>query len=115
MNRLAIDLGTIRPPSTIPTVDPGAESAFVAGFIRNGIQLLLIASFVIALIWMIINGLRFITASGDEKTIASAWTQIYWSLIGLVVVLSSFAIIKLVETFFGVTVLSGPFTLPSGL
>ena len=105
-------LGTITPPDTIPTVDPGAESSFVAGFIRNGISLLLIVAFVIALVFLIINGLRFITASGDEKTVASAWSQIYWGLIGMVVVFSAFAIMKLVETFFDVDIISGTFLLP---
>lgn len=105
-------IGTISPPAgTVPTV--GADpSAFVAGLIRNGISLLVIASFVIAVIWTIINGLRFILASGDEKTISSAWSQIYWTLIGMVIILSSFAIIKMVETFFDVHIFDVPFQLP---
>ncbi|MBI2598716.1 hypothetical protein HYW40_00640 [Candidatus Curtissbacteria bacterium] len=106
-------LGKITPPEGL-VKDVGADpSAFVAGLVRNGISLLLIVSFVIALIWTIINGLRFILANGDEKTIASAWSQIYWTLIGMTVVLGAFAIIKLVETFFDVRVLSIPFQLPT--
>ena len=98
------DIGTItRPPGVVPG-DPGTV---ITGLIRNGITILLITSFVIFLIWTIIAGLRFIFAGGDSKSVGQAWSSIYWSLTGMVVVLASFAIIKLVETFFGISILSG--------
>ena len=115
MNHLLAQIGNIQPPETIPTVEPGKESDFVAGFISAGLQLLLIVSFVTALIFIIIAGLRFITSGSDEKAVSSAWSQIYWGLIGMVVVLAAFAIMKLVETFFGVTIISGTFQLPNRL
>jgi len=102
--------GTITPPDSAVTGDP---ETIIAGIIKNGISLLLIAAFVIALIWTILAGLSFVFSGGDEKGVASAWARIYWGLIGMVVVMGSFAIIKLVETFFGVTVLSGGFSLTS--
>lgn len=105
-------LGTISPPPTIPTVDPGQESFFVAGIISAGLQLLLIVAFVTALLWTIFAGYRFITSGSDEKAVGASWAQIYWGLIGLVVVLGAFAIMRLVETFFGVDIISGTFLLP---
>ena len=51
-------------------------------------------------------------ASGDEKAVSSAWAQIYWGLIGLVVVVGAFAIINLAETFFNIQIISGGFSLP---
>ncbi len=104
--KLLAQLGNITPPNTIPTVPVGKESSFVADLIRNGISLLLVSSFVIALIFTIIAGLRFITSGSDEKAVSSAWSQIYWGLIGMVIIFSSFAIIKLVETFFHVDIIS---------
>ena len=89
-------IGTITPPETIPTVEPGGESGFVAGFVRNGISLFLIVAFVVALIFIILAGLRFVTSGSDEKAVSSAWSQIYWGLIGMVVVLAAFSIIKFV-------------------
>ena len=106
-------LGKIEPP---PGTVPGAAdpSAFVASLIRNGLTLLIIVAFIVDLIWIIFAGYRFIFAGGESKNISSAWTSIYWGLLGMVIILGSFAIIKLVETFFGVTVLSGPFNIPGG-
>ena len=111
---LAVDLGTISPPpGTVPDI-AGDPSAFVATLIRNGITLLLIVAFIVDLIWTIFAGYRFIFAGGESKNISSAWSQIYWGLLGMAIIIGSFAIIKLVETFFGVTVLSGPFKIAGG-
>lgn len=106
------NIGTIVPPPTIPTtgLDP---TGFVAGLIKATLQFLITAAFIVALFWTIFAGYRFITAGGDEKTISSAWSQIYWGLIGMVVVMGSFAIIRLVETFFHVNIVSGGFQLPT--
>ena len=112
MNRLLAQLGTINPPGGIPTVG-GNPSNFVAGLIRGTISFLLIACFIAAFLWVIFAGFRFITAGSDEKSVSQAWSQIYWGFIGLIVVVGAFAIIKLVETFFGVTIISGGFQLPT--
>lgn len=104
-------VGTIDPPNTIPTAGANPE-AFIASLIRNGIQLLLIVGFIIFFLWTMFAGFRFITSGGDPKNTSAAWGQIYWGLIGIMVVLGSFAIIKLVETFFKVTIISGGFNLP---
>ena len=71
----AQNLGTIKPPDTIPTGgnDP---SGFVSGLVSGAITLLLIAGFVIGLIWMIFAGYSFIFAGDDPKNISSAWSRI---------------------------------------
>lgn len=108
----SVDLGTINPGTSIPTVS-GDPSSFVASAIRSSISLLIIVAFIVDLIWTIFGGIRFVTAGGDPKTVGAAWSQIYWGLIGMVVVMGSFAIIKLVETFFQVSIISGGFRLPT--
>lgn len=111
--KLLAQIGTISPPPTIPQVD-GDPSSFIAGFVQASISLLLIVSFIIALFWTIFAGFRFVTSGGDPKTTGAAWSSIYWGIIGMIVVFSSFAIMKMVEAFFGVTIISGPFLLQSG-
>ena len=105
-------IGTITPPAgTVPAAS-GDPSDLVGNIIRNGILLLIIISFIIAVIMILLAGLKFVTASGDEKAVSSAWAQIYWGLIGLVVVVGAFAIINLAETFFNIQIISGGFSLP---
>lgn len=105
------DLGTITPPIGVPTTD-GDPSNFIGNAVKAVINLLIIVAFLIALFWTIFAGIRFITSAGDPKATGAAWSSIYWGLIGMVVVLGSFAIINLVEIFFGVKILSNGFSLP---
>lgn len=110
MSFLVVDLGKITPPAgTVPQA--GDPDIFVANLISSGISLLITIAFVIGLIWMIFAGYSFIFAGDDPKKISSAWSRIYWGLIGLVVVVSSFALVKLVEVVFNVHFLTGPFSL----
>ena len=81
--------------------------------VRAIIRFILLIAFVLAFIFLLIGGLRWITAGGDEKSVASARGMITAALIGLVIVLLAFAIIKLVETFFGVTIVSGNLSIPT--
>ena len=114
MKNLIAQVGTINPPDTVPFLAPGANpSNFVAGIIRNGVLLLIIVAFIVFLIWTIFAGFRFIFAGGDEKSISGAWSQIYWGLLGMLIVMGVFAIIVLVETFFNVKIISGGFKLPT--
>jgi hypothetical protein len=61
------------------------------------------------LIW---GGLRWVMSEGDEKAVTAARNQITNALIGLAIVFAAFAIMKLIETVFGIKLLSG-FTVPT--
>ena len=101
----AVDSGTIV-PDTLPNVG-------IIQVIQAVIKFILIVAFIAAFIMLLIGGIRWILAGGDEKAVSSARSTITAALIGLVIVLLSFAIIKLVEAFFGVTIISGTITIPS--
>src|SRR3990167_2035394 len=85
----------------------------IVAIIRAVIQFILIVAFVLAFIMLLIGGIRWITAGGDEKGVAGARNMITAALIGLVIVLVAYAIILLVETFFGVKIISGGITIPT--
>jgi hypothetical protein len=100
-------VGTIiAPPSTPNPRDP---VDFTAGLIRNGISLLITVAFIVDFFWTILAGIRLITSSGDPKAVSATWSQIYMGLIGMLVVVGSYAIIVLIETFFGIPIISGGF------
>ena len=81
--------------------------------VRGAIQFILVVAFVLAFIFLIIGGIRWIVAGGDEKGVAGARGMITAALIGLVIVLVAYAIIRLVETFFEVTIISEGVTIPT--
>lgn len=77
------------------------------------IKFILLIAFVIAFIMLLIGGIRWILAGGDEKAVAGARNTITAALIGLVIVLVAYAIIRLVETFFGFKIISEGVTIPT--
>ena len=81
--------------------------------IRGAIQFILVVAFVLAFIFLIIGGIRWITAGGDEKAVSGARGMITAALIGLVIVLVSYAIIRLVEIFFGFNIITGGVNIPT--
>lgn len=71
------------------------------------IRFILLLAFVIAFVMLLVGGIRWILAGGDEKSVEKARNTITAALIGLVVVLVAYALIRLVEAFFNVTIISG--------
>lgn len=96
----------------VPTQLTGAKLEPL-NLIQKAIQIILLVAFVLSFIFLLIGGIKWITSGGDEKGVASARNTITAALIGLVVVLMAFALIKLVETFFGISILTGGVTIPT--
>src|SRR3990167_7599152 len=94
-------------PNTIKPIND------IVGIIRAVIQFILVVAFVLAFIMLLIGGIRWITAGGDEKGVAGARNMITAALIGLVIVLVAYAIILLVETFFNVNIISEGVSIPT--
>ncbi len=85
----------------------------IVAVVRGVIRFILVVAFVAAFIMLLIGGIRWITAGGDEKGVASARNMITAALIGLVVVLVAYAIIRLVEIFFGFNIITGGVSIPT--
>lgn len=81
-------------------------SDYLSLLVKNLLTLFLIITGVVALFMLIIGGLRWILSAGDKAQLEGARSQITQALIGLVIVFCSFAIIKLVGSFFGIELLT---------
>src|SRR3990167_3454489 len=98
-------------PDLVPANIVGIDN--VVTVVQAAIRLLLIVAFVAAFVLLIIGGIRWILAGGDEKAVAGARGTITAALIGLVIVLVAYAIIRLVEIFFNVSIITGGVTIPN--
>ena len=76
------------------------------------IQILLIASFIVAFIFLLLGGLRWITAGGDKAAAESARATLTAAIIGLIIVLSTWAIIRVIEQVFDVQIISAVLEIP---
>ena len=72
------------------------------GTLASDIVLILTGvAFAISIIFIIIAGIKIVTASGDEKKLASAQSTLTYAIIGLVLTILAFVIVRLVQYFIG--------------
>ncbi len=73
----------------------------LTGVITNIINYLLGLVFVLALLALVVGGIRMVGSFGNEQAVASAKKIIMWALIGLAVTLLAWSIIGIVIGFLG--------------
>lgn len=83
----------------------------VGGIISGAISLILLVVALVFFFILILGGLRWVMSEGDQKAVEAARGQITNALIGLAIVFAAFAIMKLIETIFGISLLGG-LTIP---
>lgn len=67
------------------------------------VNMLLWAVGIVAVVMIIVGGLKYMTAGGDSNKITSAKNTILYAVIGLVVAIFSYAIVAFVNSTFGDT------------
>ena len=85
----AIDnpFGTVNNPLGGGSLGP---SGGLIVLLNNTLRLIFTAAGIYAFIRIVLAGLAFIGAGGDPKKIEQAWNSIWQSLVGLVIIISSF-------------------------
>lgn len=78
----------------------------IPGLISYAISLLFIIAAVIFFFMLLIGGLKWILSGGDKGQTEAARNQITAALIGLIIVFGAYAIVRLIDTVFGIDVLS---------
>ncbi len=89
---------------TSPLAGTGYASVF-GGFgllVTNILRLVFVGGGIFALFNFIIAGFQYMNAGGDSKAMTAAWDKIWHSLLGLVVIVGSFALAAVVgQLLFG--------------
>lgn len=67
----------------------------VGAFITNVLRLLFVAAGIYALFNFVMAGFEYINAGGDSKKLDKAWARIWQSLLGLIIIVASFAMASL--------------------
>jgi len=82
-----------------PKVDAGGTG--LGKIISNLVGALFIAGFLLALVYLLMGAISWITSGGDKTKLEKARDEITNSLLGIVVVAAAWAISVLVANFFG--------------
>jgi hypothetical protein len=69
-------------------------------FLTNILRFVFIIAGIYALINFILAGFQYMSAAGDSKALTAAWARIWQTLLGLVIIVASFAIAALVGVIF---------------
>ncbi len=83
----------------------GAAALTVEGMVSGFIRLILVIAGLAFFFILVIGGIKWILSGGDKAHTEGARNQITAALVGLVIVFSAWAIIQLINTFFGVNIL----------
>jgi hypothetical protein len=79
---------------------PGSYGDLTAGgfmsFVTNVVKTLIVFAGIFAFVNLIIAGWQYLASNGDPKATAAAWSRIYMSLIGLVIMVASFVIAAII-------------------
>lgn len=98
-------------PAINPKVGTGNGIDILQLFLRNFIQILFISGSAVAFFMLLLGAFDYITAGGEKEKTQNATKKITGAVFGLVLLFSIFAIITLVETIFGVSILK--FSIPT--
>lgn len=94
--------GEVQAPTGIPS---GTTSP--SDIINVGIALLVALGIIASLIFLLYGGILWITSQGDKGKIDHARRTITFSIVGLIVIILSFVIVRTVGYLLGVPLLSG--------
>lgn len=83
----------------------GATSYVIQKFLVNFIRLFFVAGSVILLFMLIWGGVEYITAGGEKEKAGNASKRITNALIGIAILLSTYALSRLVNLVFGINIL----------
>ncbi|MFZ5365837.1 MAG: hypothetical protein ACOZBZ_00910 [Patescibacteria group bacterium] len=78
---------------------------FLGKILPNIVTLLLIITSLAAFFYLVIGGIRYITSGGDKAQMEQVRGQLTTAAIGLVLVFTLFAIMKVLGDFFGINLL----------
>lgn len=79
----------------------------VPGIISTAVKVILIVAAIIAFIFLVFGGIKWITSGGDKEGTQAAQKTITAALVGLIIVFAAWAIIWLLSTFFGIDIFGG--------
>ena len=95
---------------TNPALGPSLQSRTGVEFIQDLIPRMVGLAFLVGVLVfffiMVTGAIQWITSGGDKAGIESARGKITNAIVGVVILLSLFALLKVVEDFFGINILA---------
>jgi UDP-N-acetylmuramyl pentapeptide phosphotransferase/UDP-N-acetylglucosamine-1-phosphate transferase len=104
MKYLAQD--SITNPALGPSLQAKTGVEFIQDLIPRMVGLAFLVGVLVFFFIMITGAIQWITSGGDKAGIESARGKITNAIVGVVILLSLFALLKVIEDFFGINILA---------
>lgn len=107
--------GRINPGYLTGNYDPlgaGGTGLALAIFIKNALNAVYVVVGLATFIYLIFGGFKYITASGDVKATQEASKQITGAIMGLVIIIASYAFVSVIGNVLGVPIFTPVFKAP---
>lgn len=78
---------------------------FIALVLPKAIGWVFVAGLVIFMFLFLIGAIQWITSGGDKANLENARRTVGNALVGVIILLSTFAVVKLIESLFGINIL----------
>lgn len=91
-----LSVSSISSGDTCPVADDGTAASKVDGIIKLVINVFSLLVGVVAVIMIIVGGLKYITSGGNEGNVTGAKNTILYAIVGLVVVALAQIVVKFV-------------------
>ncbi len=88
-------------PSGIPSTLGGDFSTSGAALFQTGVSWLLYIATALAIFMLMWGGIQWITSSGDPEKVASAKKKLTFAIMGLVIAIGAFFIVRVIVTVLG--------------
>ena len=96
----AQDIAAIEKEKVAPYEDIG-------DILSAALQISLVIAGLIVLLMVIMGGIQYMTSGGDKEEAQAAQKRITAALVGLVIVVSAYALAVIIEKVFGVSIVTG--------
>lgn len=87
----------IKGPTELPT--GGLEGAG-SNLIQLVINLLFVFGIILAIVFIFVSGIQWIMSGGEKQKLQNARNRLIYSFVGLIVIVTAFAIINIIVTLF---------------
>ena len=95
----------IKKPDTIQITDLGQLISALVGTV-------LIIAALLAFLYLILGGIKWITSGGDKAGMEEARNKITHAIVGLIIVGAAWSVMTLIQNFLGVQIIGGSINLP---
>lgn len=71
------------------------------------LQAVIIVAGLGAFAYLILGGIQYLTSGGEKAQVEAARNRITYAVVGLVIIIGTYALTRIIETIFGISIVSG--------